>query len=213
MALLEDLNWRHALKGYDTEKQVSVEDLGKVIEAMRLAPTSSGLQPFKVLLVTDDETKAKVASACYSTNEAYVRESSYTLILAVWNRYTEERIDGAFTLAAKERDLPMDRYDNYANGLKKVYVEQQTAGENFAHIARQAYIALGFGLAQAAELRIGTTPIEGLDVNKLDEILNLEEQGLKSVCLLTLGYSDEEKDWLAPMKKVRRPLEDFLVEL
>ncbi len=213
MALLEDLTWRHALKGYDTEKQVSVEDLQKIIEAMRLAPTSSGLQPFKVLLVADKDMKEKVASSCYATNEAYVRESSYTLILAGWDRYTEERIDKVFKHNALERDLPIDRYTDYANKLKEVYTKQQTAEENFSHIARQVYIALGLGLAQAAELRIGSTPIEGLDTKKLDEVLNLQELGLRSLCLITLGYSHPEKDWLATMKKVRRPLKHFLIEL
>ncbi len=213
MALLEDLNWRHALKGYDTTKEVKVEDLHKVIEAMRLAPTSSGLQPFKVLLVADKDMKEKVAASCYATNEAYVRESSYTLILAGWDRYTEERIDKVFEKNALERDMPIDRYTNYANKLKEVYCGMQSAEENFAHIARQVYIALGLGLAQAAELRIGSTPIEGFDPKRLDEILGLQEKGLRSLCLITLGYSDPEKDWLATMKKVRRPLKHFLVEL
>ncbi len=213
MALLEDLNWRHALKGYDTTKQVSVEDLQKIIEAMRLAPTSSGLQPFKVLLVADKDMKEKVATSCYSTNGAYVKESSYTLILAGWNRYTEDRIDKVFEKNALERDMPIERYANYAGMLKQTYVHQQSAEENFAHISRQVYIALGLGLAQAAELRIGSTPIEGFDPKKLDELLDLDAKGLRSLCLITLGYSDPEKDWLASMKKVRRPLNHFLIEL
>ncbi len=213
MALLEDLQWRHALKGYDTKKKVKVEELGKIIEAIRLAPTSSGLQPFKVLLVSDKDMKEKVASACYSTNEAYVRESSYTLILAGWDRYTEERIDEVFKRTAEDRGFSVDRYTDYANKLKEVYVGMQSAQENFAHIARQVYIALGFGLAQAAELRIGSTPIEGYDANKLDELLNLQDLGLRSLCLITLGHSDSEKDWLAPMPKIRRSMNDFLVEL
>ena len=47
----------------------------------------------------------------------------------------------------------------------------------------------------------------------MDEILELEKKGLKSVVMLALGYRDEEKDWLIKLKKVRTPKEKFITEL
>ena len=87
-----------------------------------------------------------------------------------------------------------------------------TSDENFAHTARQAYIGLGFALAQAAELKIDSTPMEGFDNDELDDLLDLKEKGMKSVLLLPLGYRDSE-DWLAPMKKVRNPMKDFATKV
>lgn len=60
MALLEDLNWRHAVKAYDSTKKVSKENIDKIVEAARLAPSSSGLQPFNVIVVENQELKEKL---------------------------------------------------------------------------------------------------------------------------------------------------------
>ena len=57
MPLIENLNWRHAVKAYNPEKKVSQEDLNKILEAARLAPTSSGLQPFRVIVVENQDLK------------------------------------------------------------------------------------------------------------------------------------------------------------
>ncbi|MCX6307958.1 MAG: nitroreductase family protein, partial [Bacteroidia bacterium] len=89
----------------------------------------------------------------------------------------------------------------------------QSAEHNFAHTARQAYIGLGFALAQAAELKVDSTPMEGFDNAKLDELLDLESKGLKSVVLMPLGYRDAEGDWLVNMKKVRKPVDEFVTEI
>ncbi len=89
----------------------------------------------------------------------------------------------------------------------------QTAEENFAHTARQAYIGLGLAIAQAAELKVDSTPMEGFDNDALDALLDLKSKGLRSVLLLPLGYRDAENDWLVNMKKVRNPKEEFVIEI
>jgi nitroreductase len=81
---------------------------------------------------------------------------------------------------------------------------------NFQHAARQAYIAFGMAVAQAAFEGVDSTPMEGFDPAKLDEILGLREKGLRSAVILPLGYRKEEGDWLVNLKKVRRPLEEFV---
>jgi nitroreductase len=46
----------------------------------------------------------------------------------------------------------------------------------------------------------------------MDELLNLQSQGLFSTVMLAVGYRDEEKDFLAKAKKVRKSIEElFLV--
>lgn len=208
MALLEDLNWRHATKAYDPTKKVSREDLYTILEAARLAPTSSGLQPFRIIVVEDSETKAKLVPG--ALNPDCMRECSYILVFAAWDNYTPERIDAMFDRTTAERGFPQGRFTNYTDTLKHIY-GQLSPEQNFTHAAKQTYIALGLALAQAAELRIDSTPAEGFNNQVIDEVLGLAEMGLKSVTLLYLGYSDPERDWLAPMKKVRMPMNIFAV--
>jgi nitroreductase / dihydropteridine reductase len=209
MSLLENLNWRHAVKAYDPTKKVSQENIDKIVEAARLAPTSSGLQPFKVIVISNQEIKDKLVKG--ALNPDCMRECSHVIVFAAWDRYTEERIDTVYNYTTDERNLPRGRFDSYTNQLKSIYL-QQTANENFAHIARQTYIALGLALAQAAELKVDTTPIEGFDNKYVDDVLQLENQGLKSVTLMYVGVADPARDWLVDMKKVRTPKEQFIIE-
>ncbi|MCH7414575.1 NAD(P)H-dependent oxidoreductase [Belliella sp. R4-6] len=209
MSLIEDLNWRHAVKAYDPSKKVSKENIDKIVEAARLAPTSSGLQPFRLIVVEDQETKEKLVKG--SLNPDCMRDCSHVIVFAAWDRYTAERIDKVYDFTTDERGLPRGRFSSYTDMLKAIYLKQ-SAEENFAHIARQAYIALGLSLAQAAELRIDSTPAEGFDSKVVDQVLELEKEGLKSVSLMYVGYANPEGDWLGTMKKVRIPTEEFLIE-
>lgn len=209
MSLIESLNWRHAVKAYDSTKKVSEENISKILEAARLAPTSSGLQPFKVLVVRDAEVKNKLAEG--ALNPECMRDASHVIIFAAWDRYTEERIDKVYDFTTEERGLPKGRFGSYTDKLKSIYLPQP-AELNFAHTARQTYIALGLALAQAAELKIDTTPVEGFNNEWVDEVLDLKQHGLKSVSLMYVGYADSEKDWVGSMKKVRVPKEEFVME-
>ena len=209
MALIEDLNWRHAVKAYDATKKVSKQDIDKIVEAARLAPTSSGLQAFQVLVVENQELKEKLVKG--ALNPECMRDCSHVIIFAGWDRYTEERIDKVYNHTTDVRGLERGRFSSYTDMLKKMYLAQ-SAEENFAHIARQTYIALGLSLAQAAELKVDSTPVEGFDNSVVDEILELDKLGLKCVSLLYVGYADATNDWIGQMKKVRTPTEEFVVE-
>jgi nitroreductase/dihydropteridine reductase len=208
MSLIEDLNWRHAVKAYDPAKKVSQEDLNKILEAARLAPTSSGLQPFRVVVVKDQELKEKMVQG--ALNPEVMRDCSHVLVFAAWDSYSDEKIDKVYDYHTDVRDLPRGRFGSYTDKIKEIY-GAQTPEEHFAHTARQTYIALGLAMAQAAELKVDTTPAEGFSNEIVDEILNLKEFGLKSVSLLYIGYRDAENDWLSNMKKVRIPMEEFII--
>ncbi len=209
MSLIEDLNWRHAVKAYDPAKKVSQEDLNKILEAARLAPTSSGLQPFRVIVVENQELKNKMVKG--ALNPEVMRDSSHVLVFAAWDSYSNEKIDKVYDYTTDERDLPRGRFGSYTDKIKTMY-NAQTPEQHFAHTARQTYIALGLAMAQAAELKIDSTPAEGFSNEVVDEILGLKELGLKSVSLLYLGYRDQDNDWMASMKKVRIPMEEFIIK-
>lgn len=206
MSLIEDLHWRHAVKAYDPTKKLSQEDLMKIVEAARLAPTSSGLQQFRLIVVGDQDLKEKMVAG--ALNPDCMRECSHVIVFAAWDEYTPKRIDAIYDLTTDERGLVRGRFKRYTDMLKEKFGEMDKE-EQYQHAANQAYIALGMALAQAAELRIDSTPIGGFDPKLVDELLDLPSKGLRSVCLLYLGYADPERDWMGQMKKVRNSMEEF----
>jgi nitroreductase/dihydropteridine reductase len=208
MALLDDLKWRYATKKYDPTKKVVQADVDKIIEAARLSPTSSGLQQFNLIVITNQELKNKIVPI--AMDQQIVADCSHLLAFVAWDKYTAERIDGQYDYITDERKLPRGRFGSYTDRLKTMYLNQSEK-ENFVHTARQAYIGFGLAIAQAAELKVDCTPMEGFDTEKLDELLDLRSKGLRSVLLLPLGYRDSENDWLEKMKKVRKPKEDFVI--
>ena len=208
MALLDNLKWRYATKAYDSTKKVDQEDVDKIIEAARLAPTSSGLEQFRIIVINDQKLKEKIVPI--AMDQKNIAQCSHLLVFAAWDKYTEERIDDIYNYITDERGLPRGRFGSYTAKLKALYLPQ-TAEENFAHTARQAYIGLGMALAQAAELKVDCTPMEGFDNDALDELLGLRSKGLRSVVIMPIGYRDTTNDWLVNMKKVRIPKEDFVI--
>jgi nitroreductase/dihydropteridine reductase len=209
MAVLDSLKWRYATKKYDPTRKVAQEHVDKIVEAARLAPTSSGLQQFRVIVITDPEIKKQIVPI--ASGQEIVADASHLLVFAAWDKYTAERIDGVYDYTTDVRELPKGRFAAYTERLKNVYLNQSDE-ENFVHTARQAYIGLGLAIAQAAELQVDTTPMEGFNNAQLDELLDLPAKGLKSVLLLPLGYRDNDNDWLVSMKKVRIPKEEFVIE-
>ena len=205
--LLEKLNWRYAAKKMDPSKAVSEDKVERIVEAARLAPTSSGLQPFEVIVVTNPEVRAKIQAVAW--NQAQVTEGSHLLVFAAWDNYTAERINAVFDFVNEERNFTNEGWENYRKMLLDTY-PQRDAAVNFEHAARQAYIAFGLATAQAAFEGVDSTPMEGFEPAKVDEILGLSARGLRSVTLLPLGYRQPEGDWLVNLKKVRRPTDEFV---
>lgn len=208
--LIEKLNWRYATKKMDPSKAVPEDKVERILEAARLAPTSSGLQPFEIIVVTNPEIRAKIQEIAW--NQAQVTEGSHLLVFAAWDNYTADRINMMFDLVNEERGFTNEGWENYRQMLLNTYVPRD-AGTNYQHAARQAYIAFGIALAAAAFEGVDSTPMEGFDADKLDEILGLRAKGLRSVTILPLGYRDEANDWLASLKKVRRPRDQFVTEV
>lgn len=208
--LIEQLQWRYAAKKMDSSKPVANEKVERILEAIRLTATSSGLQPYEVIVVTNTELREKIVP--HAWNQAQITDGSHLLVFAAWNDYTEERINTMFDLVNDERGFVNEGWENYRKMLLATYPTRD-AEVNYQHAARQAYIGLGTALIAAAEEGVDSTPMEGFDPEKVDEILGLKERGLRSVILLPLGYRAEEGDWLKDLKKVRRPKEQFITEM
>ncbi len=206
MELLDKLKWRYAAKAMNRQK-VAPEKVDNIIEAASLAPTSSGLQPFEIMVITNPEIKEKIKAIAW--NQSVVTDCSHLLVFAAWDTYTEDRINKMFDLVNEIRGFKNEGWENYRQMLLSNYPKRDPE-VNFNHAAKQAYIAFSQSMIAAAFEEVDTTPIEGFDPAALDEILGLREKGLRSSVMLTLGYRDETNDWLVNLPKVRKSREELV---
>jgi len=206
MELINKLNWRYATKAMNGNK-VSEDKVDKILEAISLAPTSSGLQPFEVIVVKNQKVKDEIKKV--SWNQSVVSDCSHLLIFAAWDTYTEDRINKMFDLVNEVRQIKNEGWENYRQMLLGIY-PQRDSEVNYHHAAKQAYIAFSQAMTAAAFLEVDSTPIEGFDPASVDKILKLKEKGLRSAVMLTLGYRDAANDWLVNLKKVRKSREELV---
>ncbi|WP_163937307.1 NAD(P)H-dependent oxidoreductase [Paraferrimonas sp. SM1919] len=209
MELLEKLNWRYACKAMNGQA-VAQDKIDNIIEAISLAPTSSGLQPFEVFIVTNPEIKQQIRQV--SWDQSVITDCSHLLVFAAWDHYTEARINKSFDLVNEVRGFTNEGWENYRQMLLGLY-PNKSKEENFNHAAKQAYIAFSQAITAAAFEGVDSTPIEGFEPAKVDEILGLKQKGLGSCVMLTLGYRDADKDWLVNLTKVRKPKTELITEV
>ena len=205
--LHERMNWRYATKKMDPSKTVPQDKLDRILEAVRLAPTSSGLQPFEVILVKNKAIREKLREAAYGQSQ--IADGTAVLVFAAWDNYTEARIDAVLAMTEQQRGMKSETLTGYYDRLKGMYLPRD-AQTNFEHAARQAYIGLGLAVTAAAFEEVDATPMEGFEPEKFDEILGLRARSLKSVAVMAVGYRPAEGDWLNGAKKVRRPMDEFV---
>lgn len=187
---LSQLDWRNATKDFDAEKKVSEGDLGKILKAVRMAPTSYGLQPFHVVVISNPELKAKLREHAFG--QAQIEDSSHLFVFCA-RTDLPERIKGYFDIAsggdAAKREA-MSGYESMMNG----FAEGKTADQVLVWAAKQAYIALGFAMAACAEMNIDSCPMEGFDPAQFDKVLGLSPE-LRSVVVLAVGYRKSEPQY------------------
>jgi len=209
MSTLSNLKWRYAAKRMNGQK-VPAEKIENILEAIQLAPTSIGLQPFTVLVIEDQETRAKIAPAIY--NQPQITEGSHVIVFATWKDYSLENVDKYINQIATLRGIPVEALDGMRN-MAAGAVSGKTPEQLLAWNQKQTYIALGVGLVAAAEEQVDATPMEGFDPDALDAALGLAEKGLRSTVVMALGYRDEQNDYLNGKAKVRRVKDELFVRI
>lgn len=208
--LNQKLEWRYATKKFDPTRTVPAEKIERIIEAIRLAPTSSGLQPFELFVVTNDQVRERIREV--SWNQAQVTDCSHLLVFAAWDDITPERVNMMFDLTNEVRGFTNEGWEAYRQQLLGIVGARGIEG-NYQAAARQAYIGLGLALVAAAFEEVDATPMEGFDPEAVDAILDLKSKHLRSVLLLPLGYRADAGDWLVDLKKVRRQRGNFVTEI
>ncbi|HHT30591.1 MULTISPECIES: NAD(P)H-dependent oxidoreductase [Petrimonas] len=206
MDLIEALNWRYATKRMTGEK-IAGSDLDTILEAIRLTPTAYGLQPFKVVVVTNEDLIDKIYRN--SCPQVVIKQCSHLLLFKARKRLDPEYLEGFLNEMRRVRNASDEYIDGYRSKIERVIENPEI--NKFSWMIRQTYIALGYATVAAAMLGIDATPIEGFDARSLNEMLGIDTEKEEVVVLLTLGYRDEQEDKLATLPKIRKPM-DLLVE-
>lgn len=196
---IEHYEWRYAVKRFDPLKKVPQKDIAHLLESLRLAPSSFGLQPWKFLVVTDPKLREELRP--HAWNQPQTTEASHLIVMCGLVRMDEAHVQQHIRLMAAERQVPEDSFKKFAAGVLD-FIKKQTPEEHAAWIERQVYIALGVLMAECAHLRIDSCPMEGFDAKKFDGLLNLSAQNLRTVVLCPVGYRSAD-DKYASQKKIR----------
>jgi nitroreductase len=184
--LLEQLNWRYATKQFDPNRKISASDWATLEEALRLTPSSGGLQPWKFVVVTDPAMRAKLRPASYG--QPQITDASHLVVFTAKNNFNETDVDAHLQNVSQTQNVPVEALAQFRGMLVGGLVQGKDEATRSAWARNQAFIALGNLLTSAAMLGIDACPMEGFDHAQYDEILGLKEKGYSSAVIATLGY-------------------------
>ena len=207
--LLENLNWRYATKKFDATKKISADDLNTLKEAVRLAASSYGLQPFKVVLVENPEIREQLKTAAYGQTQ--ITDASHLFVFANDLNAGPESVAAYIKNISETRGLPTEALGGFADMMNGVISNLSQEAKNI-WTSKQTYIALGTLLAAAAELKIDATPMEGFNPVQFNEILGFGKLGLNAAVIATVGYRHDE-DEAQHYKKVRKSQEELFISI
>lgn len=208
MNSIKNLEWRYATKKFDNTKLLSNDQIHILKQAFNLTATSYGLQPIKMLIISDKKIKNELLKHSY--NQQQVIDCSHLLVICIKTNIDAHYIDAKFDLEKEIRGTSEEIIADFRAFLKDSFSKKTSSEIENASI-KQAYIALGNLLTVCAFEGIDSCPMEGFNPNKYDELLNLKSQNLKSVLLLPVGFRAKD-DFMSSLKKVRIPVEESVIE-
>ena len=198
--IIEKLNWRYAVKKFDGTKKLSTEQWQTIEDSLVLTPSSYGLQPWKFIVVQDQELKKKLRS--HSWNQSQVEDCSHFLIFTVLKEVSSDYVAKYVDNIVETRGVPRDSLAEYEKMMVDNVVTSFSPQKATEWASRQAYIALGQAMMTAAMIQVDACPMEGISPSDYDEILGLKDGDYQTVVALAFGFRAED-DYLNGAKKVR----------
>jgi nitroreductase len=204
---IKNLEWRYAVKKFDSEKILSNDKIERLKKAFNLTATSYGLQPIRMVVVQNKELQEKLVASSYGQQQ--VSQASHVLIICIERVVDKEFIVKYFDRVKNIRNTSESIITPFEDALVSSFSKKDIK-EVKDWATNQAYLALGNLLTVCAFEEIDSCPMEGFSPEAYDELLELEQYGLSSALVLPVGYRAQD-DMFADMKKVRRPLKDSII--
>ncbi len=205
--LIHELNWRYATKKFDTDRALSESTLQTLLEALRLSPSSMGLQPYKFLRISNAALRSELRTV--SSNQPQITDAAELIVFAASTMISETEVERFVRMGGELRDYTEEAIQKRIASLNK-FISGKKDDELFEWSARQAYIAIGQLLTSAASLGVDACPMEGINKGEYNRILELEKLHLKSLAVVTLGYRSEY-DQTATLPKIRKPFDELFI--
>lgn len=205
---IKNLEWRYAVKKFDAERYLTPEKVARLKKAFNLTATSYGLQPITLIVIKDKELQEKLVP--HSFGQQQVVQASHVLVICIQTDIDKAYITRYFDQIKRVRGTG----DEILNPFKEALVSEfskKKEKEIIAWSTNQAYLALGNLLTICAMEKIDSCPMEGFVPKAYDDLLGLPQRGLSSVLVLPIGYR-AENDMFSDFKKVRKNLEDSIIE-
>lgn len=209
MDTIKQLQWRYATKKFDADKKLTKKKLNILKQAFNLTATSFGLQTLRLIIIENKDLRASLVEHSYHQNQ--VLEASHLLVICVQDNIEISDINNYYKNIKTIRNTPDSILEPYRKNLIEM-MSNKSIDERQQWSKNQAYIALGNLMTICAVEGIDSCPMEGFVSEKYDTILKLKESGLKSVLLLPVGYRAKD-DMFSSFKKVRKPIEETIIEL
>jgi len=214
--LLDELRNRCTTKRYDPARRIPQEQLDILFEALRLTPSSIDSQPWRFLVIQSQDARQRLYDTFaekFQFNRPHVFAASEIILLAHNPRYTRDdyaRVVDANIRAGRTK--PEDRESAFG-GFVFAELNTDENGITEPWTRAQTYIAVGNLLLAAARLGIDATPMEGVDVERIDAAFAQELDGHVCHVAVALGYHDPETDYNRKLPKGRLDLADILTVL
>ena len=211
--IMKAFDFRYACKKFDASKKVSEENFETILEAGRMSPSSFGFEPWKFIVVQNQELREKLFPIAWGAQNALKGASHFVIILA--RRMEDMKYDSDYIkrIMTDVKKLPKEVAEGMGNAYKNFQLNDFNLMESdraiFDWSCKQTYIALGNMLTVAGFLEIDSCPIEGFNREKVEELLEKEniidtkEFGVS--VMAGFGYRDE-----TPFPKTRQDMKDIV---
>jgi len=207
--IISALEWRYATKVFDSSRKLSNKQVSDLKKATQLSASSYGLQPYKVLIISDKSIMEKLKPASYG--QAQVQDSSHLFLFCAMKGFNKQDVDRFVDLNVEVTGMSKEKLKGF-HAMMDQKMDGMNEEENLMWATKQAYIALGNLLTAAAVMEIDTCPIEGFVPQQYTEILGLDKMGLEPLVLAAIGFRSEEDKYQA-VPKVRKSDANLFIEL
>lgn len=199
----EAMEFRHACKVFDDTKKISDEDMNYILEAGRKSPSSFGMEPWKFLVITNEELKAKIRPFCW--DQVQITSCSHlVIVLAAIDSVKVE--SGLVRTKLGRKGFPDEKLEFYVGIYGSHLKDVLSSDDNiYSWTARQTYIALGNMMTAAAVKGIDSCPVEGFEKENVEKVLGLDTTKFQVSCVLPFGYRLNDQS-----TQVREPLENIV---